>query len=328
MPANLTPQYFDAEEQYRKAATDQERLAALQEMLKTIPKHKGTENLQADLKKKIARMRTGGAKKKGGARRAAMHNVERSGAAQIALVGPPNSGKSRLVRDLTAAEPQVADYPFTTRTPTPGIALADQIPLQLVDLPPITGDYIEPWLTDLVRNADLLLVMLDLGSDDVLDHWEQLLAAFDRFHVSIEPPPPPAERELGIRYHLAVVAANKVDVPGAMERLEILRDLTGDIPILTCSLDTGHGVAALLAEIVRVLDVIRVYTKVPGKPPDLDEPFVLPRGTTVMDAARAIHKELAEKLSYARGYGGRLRDGQPVGRDMVLEDGDVLEFHE
>ena len=140
MPANLTPQYFDAEERYRKATTDRERLDALHEMLKTIPKHKGTEKLQADLKKKIKALKTGGGKK-GGARRAAMHTVERSGAAQIAIVGPPNSGKSRLVAELTAADPEVAEYPFTTRTPTPGIALAEQIPLQLVDLPPITGDY-------------------------------------------------------------------------------------------------------------------------------------------------------------------------------------------
>jgi ribosome-interacting GTPase 1 len=327
MPANLTPQYFDAEERYRKATTDRERMAALQEMLKTIPKHKGTEKLQADLKKKIAQLKTGGGKK-GGAHRAAMHTVERSGAAQIAIVGPPNSGKSRLVRELTAAEPEVADYPFTTRTPTPGIATAEQIPLQLVDLPPITGDYIEPWLIDLVRNADMLLIMLDLGSDEVLDHWEQVLAALERFHVSIDAVPPAAEREVGIRYHLAVVAANKFDVPGARERLEILTEMTGDRPILTCSLDTGHGVKAVLDRIVSVLDVIRVYTKVPGKPADLEEPFVLPRGTTVEGAARLIHKELAEKLKFARGFGGRFLEGQPVGRDLVLEDGDILEFHD
>jgi len=327
MPANLTPQYFDAEEHYRKATTDRERMDALQEMLKTIPKHKGTEKLQADLKKKIAVMKSG-AGKKGGARRASMHSVERSGAAQIAIVGPPNSGKSRLVRELTAAEPEVADYPFTTRTPTPGIATAEQIPLQLVDLPPITGDYIEPWLIDLVRNADMLLVMLDLGSDEVLDHWEQTLAALDRFHVSIDPAPPAAEREVGTRYHLTVIAANKFDVPGSLERLEILTEMTGDRPILTCSLDTGHGVKAVLDGIISVLDVIRVYTKIPGKPADLEEPFVLPRGTTVEGAARAIHKELANNLKFARGYGGRFRDGQPVGRDLVLEDGDILEFHD
>ncbi|MEN8149302.1 MAG: GTPase [Planctomycetota bacterium] len=327
MPANLTPQYFDAEERYRKAATDPERLAALQEMLQTIPKHKGTEKLQADLKKKIKVLKSGGPKKKGGSR-APMHTVERSGTAQIALVGAPNSGKSRFVRDLTSADPEVADYPFTTRTPTPGIALAEQIPLQLVDLPPITGDWVEPWLIDLVRNADMLLVVLDLGSDEVLDHWEQLLAALERFHVSIDAAPPAGEREIGTRYHLAAIAGNKMDVPGAPERLEILRDLTDDRPILTCSLDTGHGVAAILADIVRQLDVIRVYTKIPGKPADLEEPFVLPRGTTVEGAARTIHKELAANLSFARGYGGRFRDGQPIGRDLVLEDGDILEFHE
>jgi len=154
------------------------------------------------------------------------------------------------------------------------------------------------------------------------------MEALERFHVSIDPAPPVGEREVGTRYHLAAIAANKMDVPGATERLEILRDLTGERPILTCSLDTGDGVESVLAEIVRQLDVIRVYTKMPGKPADLDVPFVLPRGATVQGAARLIHKDLAKNLNFARGYGGRFRDGQPIGRDLVLEDGDILEFHE
>jgi ribosome-interacting GTPase 1 len=258
-----------------------------------------------------------------------MHQVERSGAAQVAIVGPPNSGKSRLVADLTSAVPEVAEYPFTTRSPTPGIVIVEKIPLQLVDLPPITGEWIEPWLIDLVRNADMLLVFLDMGSDEVLDHWEALLEALERFHVSIESPKPPiAEREIGTRYHDVVIAGNKLDVPGAEERLEILRDLIGDRPVHLCSLDTAHGVLGVLRELVRTLGFIRVYTKAPGKEADLDEPFVLEGGTTVEEAARLIHKELASQMKFARAWGRRFHDGQPVGRDLVLEDGDILEFHE
>jgi ribosome-interacting GTPase 1 len=327
MPANLTPQYFEAEERYRAAKSDQERLAALREMLSQIPKHKGTEKLQADIKKKIAQVRVGGGKKKGGSRRAPLHNVERSGAAQVAIVGPPNSGKSRMVAELTSADPEVADYPFTTRSPVPGIVNVDKIPIQLVDLPPVTSGYSEPWLVDLVRNADLLLILLDLGSDEILDHWDAVVSALGTFRVSIDTPAGPADREIGVRYHQAVVAGNKADLPGAAERLEILAELGGP-PLRPISIETGEGVRKLLADVVQVLDVIRVYTKVPGKDADLGEPFVLPRGTTVAGAARAVHKELGENLKLARAWGERFHDGQPVGRDLVLEDGDIIEFHE
>jgi ribosome-interacting GTPase 1 len=326
MPANLTPQYFEAEERYRTAKTDRERLGALREMLSQIPKHKGTEKLQADLKKKIAQLRTGGGKKKGGTRRGPLHNVERSGAAPVAIVGPANSGKSRIVADLTSADPEVADYPFTTRTPTPGIAEVDKIPLQLVDLPPLTG-YTEPWLVDLVRNADLLLVVLDLGTDEILDHWDALLEALEGFRVRIGPEPPAEERELGVKYHDVVTAGNKADLPGADERREVLLELDGP-ELWPMSLETGEGVMAALREVVRVLDVIRIFTKKPGREADLGEPFVLRRGTTVEQAARAIHKELAAGMKFARAWGERFHDGQPVGRDLVLEDGDIIEYHE
>jgi ribosome-interacting GTPase 1 len=327
MPANLTPQYFEAEERYKRARDDRERLAALREMLSTIPKHKGTEKLQADIKRKIAQIRVGGGKK-GGSRRAPSHGVERSGAAQIVLVGPPNSGKSRFVADQSSADPEVADYPFTTRTPTPGIVTYRQVPLQFVDLPPITPEHIEPWMVELVRNADLWLVLLDLSSDELLDHWDVVLAFLEGVRVSIDPPPSPEERPLGVIYRNALVAANKMESPGAGERLELLLEILDGRDVHPFSLETGENLEALLRRIVEVLDLIRVYTKLPGKAADMEEPYILARGSTVEDAARGIHKELAEKMRFARAWGERFHDGQPVGRDTVLEDGDVLEFHE
>ncbi len=327
MPANLTPRYRAAEEAYRRAANDRERLDALREMLATIPKHKGTEKLQADLKRKIARLRSGGGRGKGSGRRGPGHRVERSGAAQVALVGPPNSGKSRLVADLTHARPEVAEYPFTTRTPTPGIVVVDKIPLQLVDLPPVTAEHREPWLTELVRNPDLLLVLLDLGSDDLLDHWDAVREALAGFRVHLGEIPL-EEREIGVRYLRYLVAGNKADLPGAADRLSLLEEYAPDLEVLPVSLETGEGLSAMLRRLVGILDVIRVYTKAPGREPDLTEPFVLPRGTTVEGAARAIHRELAANLRYARAWGPRFHDGQRVARDLELEDGDILEFHE
>ena len=326
MPANLTPQYFAAEERYKSAKTDQERLVALREMFSVMPKHKGTEKLQAEVKKKIAQIRTGGSKKGGGAKRAPTHSVERSGAAQVVLVGPANSGKSRLVADHTNAHPEVADYPYTTRTPTPGILRVDKIPIQIVDMPPITAEYQEPWISELVRNCDLLLVLLDLGSDELLDHWEGVLAGLESVRVSIDPPPD--EREIGTRYQKAVFAGNKWDDPEAIVRLEILREMTGELPIRPVSIESGQGIPELFAELVRVLELIRVYTRRPGEEADYDAPFVLTRGSTVGDAAKLIHKELAESLSFARAWAERFHDGQPVSRDEILQDGDLIEFHE
>lgn len=327
MPANLTPQYYKAEARYKAATEDRERLAALREMLSIMPKHKGTEKLQADLKKKIRQLREKSGTKKG-VRRAPSHRVERSGAAQVAIVGRANSGKSRLVADQTHAEPEVADFPYTTWTPTPGIVEVDHIPLQLVDLPPLTPEHTEPWLADLIRNADALLLFLSAGSDDVLDDWEIIVDTLDGMHVKLEPPPPEEERAIGVRYPKHVLAANKMDRPGARTRLELLREIVDDETIWPVSLETKEGLDELWHELVRVLDLIRVFTKQPHGKAKMDEPFVLRAGSTVEDAARGIHQELADTFKFARAWGKRFHDGQPVGRDTVLEDGDLLEFHE
>ncbi len=327
MPANLTPQYFAAEEKYKKARDDEERLEALKEMLATIPKHKGTEKLQADLKKKIAQAKEGACRKKGGGHRGPTHQVERSGAAQIVLVGPPNSGKSRFVADHSPAKPEVAEYPFTTRVPTPGLVRVDRIPLQFVDLPPVTGDYLEPFLHEIVRGADLALLMFDLGSDELLDHYERTLAVLAGFSVSIDPPPPPEERDLSLRYLKSVLAAGRADLPGAADRLALLQEVAAPREVHPFSLETKAGLPALFRAVVDALGILRVFTKHPGREPDLDEPFVLPRGSTVADVARVIHKDLAEHLKFTRAWGPRFHPGQPVGRDLVVQDGDVFEFH-
>src|SRR5437762_1488373 len=116
MPANLTPQYMDAERRFKEAQSVTDKIAALEEMMATIPKHKGTEKLQADLKKKMSAFRKESEQAKKGGRRESFV-VEREGARQLALAGCPNSGKSQLLRALTHATPEVAEYPYTTRMP-------------------------------------------------------------------------------------------------------------------------------------------------------------------------------------------------------------------
>jgi hypothetical protein len=294
-------------------------------MLSTIPKHKGTEKMQADLKRRIAELRDAAGRRRGGHRASGPH-VERSGAAQVALVGPPNSGKSSFVARWTHARPEVAAYPYTTRVPTPGLLVVEKVPIQVVDLPPLGAETTEPWLADLLRNADLLLVLLDLSTDDLLADRERMEAALGAVHISLAPAP--AEGGEGVRHARWLLAGNKVDLPGARDRAAILAEAVAPRPTFTVSIETGEGVGVLLREMLRALDLVRIYTKEPGREIDLGVPFVLPRGSRVQDAARAIHKDLAERMRFARAWGGRFYGGQTVGRDVLLEDGDVLEFHD
>src|SRR5215468_11195780 len=172
MPANLTPQYMEAEKRFKQAGSVEEKVAALEEMMATIPKHKGTEKLQADLKKKMSVLRKESEDHKKGGRRESFV-VEREGARQLALVGAPNSGKSQLLRTLTHATPEVAEYPYTTREPIPGMMRFENVGLQLVDLPAISPEYMEPWVPQIIQNADAVLWIVDLSDDDLLDRFEE-----------------------------------------------------------------------------------------------------------------------------------------------------------
>src|SRR5215467_393002 len=171
MPANLTPQYMEAEKRFKQAESVPDRIAALEEMMATIPRHKGTEKLQAELKKKMSALRKEAEAGKKGAKRESFV-VDREGARQLALTGAPNSGKSQLLRVLTHATPEVAEYPYTTRTPIPGMLRFENVRLQLVDLPPISPEYTESWVPQIIRNADAALMIgnkIDApGADDRL----------------------------------------------------------------------------------------------------------------------------------------------------------------
>jgi len=323
MPANLTPQYLEAERRYRQAATPEEQLAALEEMMATIPKHKGTEHMRADIRRRMAKVRTEAARtKRAIGKGPTWHHVPREGAGQITLVGPPNAGKSRLLAALSNATPVVAPYPFSTRAPLPGMAPFEDVKIQLVDLPPIAVETAEPWLFALIRQSDAALLVADLADEDLLAGLEQTLELAAQSRVRL------GRREEGEGVLPTLLIAAKADAEGAAARLEILREMYGTgFPILAVSADGGMNLDMLRGEMFRLLDVIRVYTKAPGQRPDKSVPFVLPRGATVQTAAAAIHKDFVERLKYARIWGARVFDGQMVQREHVLEDGDILELH-
>jgi ribosome-interacting GTPase 1 len=295
MAANLSPDYLEAERDYKSATTQAEKIAALERMLSTIPKHKGTEKLQADIKRKLSQARKDGQKKGGAAHSAPFYQIEREGAGQVALVGPPNSGKSQIVAALTHARPEVADYPFTTRFPTPGMMQFENVQIQLVDLPPLSAEFMEPWLPQAIRHATAAALVLDVSNPAILDEIEFIMATLERARIA-QP---------------GLVAANKIDLPGAQDTLAALEDLyRGRFRFVGISALTGRNRDGFAKAAFEMLAIVRVYTKVPGKSAEFTTPFIMKRGGTVQDAARMVHKDFAEQLKYARLF---RRDGDRNG---------------
>lgn len=326
MPANLTPVYREAEAKYKAAVTREEKMAALEEMLRVIPKHKGTEHLQADLRSRLSKLRQEPSKKKPG--KGPSHRIPREGAGQVVLVGIPNSGKSSLVKALTHADPEVAPYPMTTLKACPGMMAYEDVAFQLVDLPPLCHEHVEPWVYDLVRASDLVwLVISSRAPLQGLEVVEELLSgkAIGLFPAGSDRPTAPRP---GWTYKPAILVVTGMDQPGARDDLDALGELVElPWPVVTVSTTTEEGMDGLGPACYRALDIMRIYSKEPRKDPDLSRPFTLPRGSTVADLARAIHKEIAQGIKFARVWGTSAFDGQSVHEQHVLEEGDVVELH-
>ncbi len=327
MPANLTPEYFEAEKKYRAARTIEEKIAALREMLAVMPKHKGTDKLQADIRAKISRLQKllKEERKSGGKRR--FLYPQREGAGQVAIVGPPNSGKSSLLASLTGAHPVIADYPFSTHEYVPGMMNFEDIQIQLIDLPPFVEGHLTFWQIDIVRNCDLVLLVADLASDSILEDLQSVINVLEERKISLIGSGARVDDIFGPVHKRTLLIANKMDAEGAQERLEVLREFFSQYPIIPVSASTGEGLEKLPNTIFRELEVIRVYTKEPGHPPDMKDPLILPAGATVIDAAEKIHKDFARKLKYARLWGSSKFGGQRVEKHYELKDKDIVEFH-
>lgn len=328
MPANLPPQYFETEKKLKTAKTPQEKIDILEELLSLVPKHKGTEKLQALLKTKIAKLKSSIQKRPKIARHGPTHQVEKSGAGQIVLVGLPNAGKSSLIQSLTNAHPEIAEYPFTTRVPSPAMMIYENIQVQLVDTPPITPEYMEVWYPELIKAADGILLVLDLGISgqaDVFGVIQKKLAEKRIEFVSKEGESSP---EANVFQKKTLIAANKMDLPQAAENLVALESgLPQELKISPVSASDGDNLGTLKEDIFILLDILRVYSKVPGKKVEYNEPFVFRKGSNLMDMAKAVHKDFAQKLKYARIWGKNKYQGQKVNRDYILEDEDIIELH-
>jgi ribosome-interacting GTPase 1 len=333
MPANLTPEYKAAEAAFRSARDSKERLECLREMLRTIPKHKGTDHLQAHIKSRIKELKEELAgPKKGGTRSGPATVVRPEGAAQIALIGSPNVGKSALHARLTGSSAQSAPYPFTTQFPQPGMLPYEDIYFQIIDLPPLSPQYPIPWFANALQPADAALWVVDISDPECVEQTFALQHILSEKRVTLTSrwgAIRALERELSdeslqdpfaLRLPTLMIVNKTDQIRDLAGELEVFRELTGvHYPVLAASAITGEGVDQL--------GVIRVYTKAPGRPPDMDRPFTVCRGQTVYDVAMLVHRDIAGRLKYARLWRGQQVQGLQVGADHAVSDGDILELH-
>ncbi|MDY6837435.1 MAG: TGS domain-containing protein [Thermodesulfobacteriota bacterium] len=326
MPANLPPAYFEAEKRFREAKTPADKLACLDEMLAIVPKHKGTDKLRADLRKRSSKLKSATQAKKGPSKRESAFSMDREGAGQVVIVGPANVGKSSLVATLTNANPEVAPFPYTTWKPMPGMMPVENIQIQLIDTPPLGRDYVEPAFMDLIRRADLVLLMVDLKNGP-LKQWEDSVALLEEHHIVPHHLKQDDAEQTGFTFVPFVVLANKNDDEDSQETFDIFVELAGtEWTLVSCSVTLARHLTRLKQALVEGLDIIRVYSKSPGKKPDFSSPFVLRRGSTIVDFAGKIHKDFLETFKAARVWGTSVYDGQMVQRDYVLHDEDVVEL--
>lgn len=325
MPANLTPEYFKAEKWYKSATTNEERILAIERMLAVMPKHKGTDHLKADLRRKLSRLKEAGEQKKGGSHADVFH-VPRSGAGQIALLGSPNCGKSSILAALTNAKVNVAEFPFATSVPVPGMVTFEDVQIQLVDMPPITTDYIAPGQVGTYRNCDLIAIVIDM-SGDVIEQFRICMDFLESRNLLIDAETPASDDQGNALAKEAFCVCTKSDVAkaGALDSLK--QSCRRPLEFVEISAVTGTGLKELPGVFYRLLKIIRVYAKPPGKPADMTEPFTLPVGSTVMDLAVQIHRQLSEKLKSAKIWGAGVYNGQNVQRNHVLNDKDIIELH-
>ena len=329
MPANLTAQYYSAEERYKAAKDDREKMKALKEMLAMIPKHKGTEKLQGDIKRKIARLKDEMVVQKSKSGHRFSYSVDREGAAQVMVVGPPNVGKTQLINSLTGANLEVANYPFTTRIFHPAMMKFEDIQIQLVDMPAISDQYMENWVSSMIRISDMMLIVVDGSEDDILDQIDCTLKILEEFKIEAEELN--NDEILDSTYWVSlktIVIVNKIDLSNSVDNYKIFEEFYKErFQIIPVSATTEANIDAIKISIVEQLKLIRVYSKRPGHNAEMDHPFTFCQGDTLMDFAKAVHKDFASDLKFARVWGKDVFDGQRINKDYILQDKDVIELH-
>jgi len=317
MPANLPRIYHKKEEKLRFAESPEEKISILKEMLAVMPKHKGTDNLRAELNSKIAKLKKE-VRKKPKVHRHDVYTVAKDGIGQVIMMGPPNSGKSTILSKLTNAKPHIAPYPYTTKRPDVGMIEYENVKIQLVDTPPLCENFHPPWLLALGRSSDLLIGLID-GSKNGKEKIEQLLKLLEEGNMFIQSRDFYKGEELMQKPSFIMVTRSEKNSLSVLKR-----EYEDRLDFIGFPLDMN--IDSLKKRIYEALGVIRIYTKPPGKKADFSEPIVLEKSATVLDAAYEIHKDFAERMRYTRLW----RSDEPprqIGADQNLREGDIVEFH-
>jgi small GTP-binding protein len=387
MPANVTPEYLKAEDTYKSAKTPKEKIVALELMLSTIPKHKGTEKMQLQIKRNLSKLKKEVEKekelKKGGSGGTSFF-VRKEGAAQVALAGLPNSGKSTILNKLTGKDVDIGHYAFTTVKPTPAMLQYKGIQIQLVDMPGLIegvslGKGMGGPLISAIRAVDAIIITVDLSIDPVKD-LELILNELEAKglrlnkkvpNIEIQKQPTGGIEIIGenflvecnsqdvkkilqeervhnaiitikepvtltdifevldssLEYKRAIIVGTKGDLPGSKEGLERLQKHVINFKIIPVSAINHVNLDILPSEIFSILGIIRVYTRSPGGKID-NEAMPMKIDSTALDAAKKVHKNLYKNFKFARVWGDSAKfDGQKVGPEHVLRDGDIIEIH-
>ena len=331
MPANLPPQFYELDREFKAEKDTREKLRMAQELLRMMPKHKGTDKLQAEFKSKISKLKkqieTPGSGVHGARTVEAFDHIVKEGAGQFILIGAPNSGKSSLLDSLTHAKPLVADYPYTTREPMTGMIAFDTVQLQLIDTPPISPDSYENYLGGLIRNADITVIVADLSAENMIDDLKFIIDKLQEKRIVLKAKAYEKSDDPRIVCKKAFVCAHKFYEDESHHKLKDLEELFPHFAMVATSILDDDSLDAFKMTAFESLGVMRVYTKRAGHEPDYKDPLILHLGGTVEEAANELHKDFARKLKFAKVWGEGKYQGQKVHKDFVLEDKDILEFH-
>jgi len=331
MPATLTLQYYKAEKAYRQATSLRQELECLQAMLSALPKHKGTDKMQADLKQKISRAKKELTKQteQGSGGKGPIPRIPRQGAGRAVIIGGCNVGKSQLLASLTKAKPKVAEYPFSTTEPMKGMMPWEDVYVQLIDTPPVTADFFAPTTQALIRGAELALLLLDLGSDEGGDQLLEVVRKINQTKSRLDTRTYIDHDDIGVTYTETLLLANKIDLSESEDRSQFFDEFV-DLPYERFSISalSGDGLKEVSDRIYHSMNVVRVYTKLPHKKePDMESPFTIKQGQTLADLAELVHRDIARDLKGARVWGSQVHDGSHVKPDYILSDKDIVELH-
>lgn len=299
MPINAHPEYISAEREYLIAETKEQKIQALKKMISHAPSHKGAENLRAQLKRRLAKLKY--AKEKEIKQKRAGKSGIKKEDMQAVIIGKTNTGKSSLLSILTNAIPEIAEYEFTTKYPIVGMMNYNGMGIQLIEIPAIeSGNYDK----GLVNTADTILILIT-NLQQINDIKKKIDKSFGK----------------------KIVVFNKIDLLSELEKRKISATLQSKkYNFILISTKTKEGIENLKEKIFQSFDKIRVYTKEPGKE-KTKKPIILSPESIVKDAAEKILKGFSKKIKETKIWGPSSKyPGQVVGLQHKLKDLDVVEF--